>query len=241
MAVLTGDTIGDAIFLNGFYERNELEALLGWIRDFHGGVLEKAVLDVGANIGNHAVYFGQYFPRVIAYEPNENLRPLLSFNTASLQSIEVRNIGLSNCAMTGNLAIPDRNTGAAHITKSQTGVEVCLERLDDQGIPGETIGLIKIDVEGHELKVLQGGIKTIRQGHPVIVIEQHPSEIEDGSSPTLEWLMEQGYHHFYGVGRPRHRFLGFLRSPQVYPLNELSAQNYPMIVAVHDDRVRNLE
>ena len=240
MAVLTGDTIGDAIFLNGFYERNELEALLAWIRNFHADTLGKTAVDVGANIGNHAVFFGKYFPKVIAYEPNKKLHPLLSFNTASIHSVEIRDVGLSDRAMTSNLTIPYGNTGAANIIESQTGVEVCLERLDDQGISAEAIGIIKVDVEGHELKVLKGGIETIRRGQPVIVFEQHQSEVEDGSSPTLEWLRDQGYHHFYGVGRPRHRFLGFLRSPQVYSLKELSDQNYPMIIAVHQDRMRNL-
>ena len=51
------------------------------------------------------------------------------------------------------------------------------EEFEDGGriefkIDFEDVDYIKIDVEGHELKVLQGGVDTINRCKPIIVLEQ---------------------------------------------------------------------
>ena len=37
----------------------------------------------------------------------------------------------------------------------------------------ENVGFIKIDIEGHELKALLGGLETLKKNRPVIVFEEH--------------------------------------------------------------------
>ena len=67
IAALNSDYINKEIFSNGIYEISLLEKLKGII------VSEKAFgtyVDVGANIGNHTIYFSKIAKEVIAFEPN---------------------------------------------------------------------------------------------------------------------------------------------------------------------------
>ncbi len=46
------------------------------------------------------------------------------------------------------------------------------------------LDMVKIDVEGHEGKVLRGGLKTIRRFRPILIVEINPSALSEfGSSP----------------------------------------------------------
>jgi hypothetical protein len=72
--------------------------------------------------------------------------------------------------------------------------QVRLCRLDDlcRDMRGR-ISFVKIDVEGHELEVLRGGIETLRRHRPNLLIE-----IEQRHSPvpifhTLDFLASLGY------------------------------------------------
>src|SRR5277367_1529439 len=112
-----GDHIGDSIFVDGLYEGALLQSafsslLAGRARQF----AESACLDIGANIGNHSVFFADRFARVIAVEPNPifclALRATLALN-------ELRNVELLECgfgAAAGRLAY--RQAGAANLGAS---------------------------------------------------------------------------------------------------------------------------
>lgn len=234
LAVLSGDTVGDAVVLHGIYERYELGALATWLRTHHPKALTGAALDVGGNIGNHAVFFANMFSRVISFEPNTDIFPILQYNLASLPSAEARNVALSNKVGSARLDVPDRNFGGARVVSGGEGKQIRLERLDDQDFEDELISLIKLDVEGHELCALQGGIALIAQFRPIIVFEQHATEVTDGSTVVIDWLRDQGYDAFYVVARPKGVF-GRLRGQQVFRMDKLSACSHPMIIAVHRD------
>jgi hypothetical protein len=91
------------------------------------------------------------------------------------------------------------NTGSSYITTGdEPGTEVIeIRRLDDViNNESETIGLIKIDVEGHEYEALLGGERVIKSNNPVILFEQQPQEISNGSSRTIDLLIRCGYSQF---------------------------------------------
>ena len=232
LAVLSGDTVGDAIVLNGVYEKYELEALMAWLLDTRPQVFQKTVLEIGGNIGNHAVFFARYFRCVISFEPNPRIFPLLAYNLTSLQGTEARNLALSDSTGAAKLAVPEHNLGGAQVVAGDEGVDIHLERLDDQYLGEAPIGLMKLDVEGHELKVLEGGPDRIARDRPIMVFEQHGSEIAGGSSRVIDWLKRAGYQDFHCVERPG-GLLGKLRPVAVRPVNWFEKRNHPMIVALH--------
>ena len=104
-----GDHIGDSIFIDGLYEGALLQSafstlLAGRAQQF----AESACLDVGANIGNHSVFFADRFARVIAVEPNPifclALRATIALNkliNVELFGMRVRSRGREACLSAG--------------------------------------------------------------------------------------------------------------------------------------------
>jgi hypothetical protein len=75
-------------------------------------------------------------------------------------------------------------------------VEVRAITIDNRLGPQDEIDLIKVDVEGAELRVLRGAIHTMKASHPNIIVEVHPSRLssQGGSVDELmEILIENGY------------------------------------------------
>ena len=72
-------------------------------------------------------------------------------------------------------------------------------RLDDIINKQSDVGLIKIDVEGHELQVLQGAVGILRKQRPFVMIEVLADEISKGQAPSLNFLKENGYTKFISI------------------------------------------
>jgi hypothetical protein len=63
------------------------------------------------------------------------------------------------------------------------------ETIDSVAKADKTPSLIKIDVEGHEVEVLQGGRNTLNEAKPLLIIESFPPK----QSTILSLLHELGY------------------------------------------------
>ena len=181
------DHMTAAIRANGsFYE---LDVLMKCREVYVPGT---AIIDVGANIGNHAIFFGAILGApVYAFEPFEANHLLLEMNIAAN--------GLDRQVLTGCWAIgesdgtaslqpgPPNNLGITRVSFGAGTVPV--RSLDSLAITGP-IGLLKIDVEGAEAAVLLGARKTIAEWLPDIVVEAG-----DGPAfrPVAEALLGYGY------------------------------------------------
>ncbi len=138
---------------------------------------DRLALDIGANKGTYSYFLSRLCPQVIAYEPNPAMRLLLQ--KAMLPNVTVLPVAVSNKAGHAELMIPRNrkgycnNVGTLDTDRSFEGdvmrVSVETVRLDDQG--HENVGFIKIDVEGHELEVLEGCEALLRRDHPVLLVE----------------------------------------------------------------------
>ncbi len=133
------------------------------------------VVDVGANIGNHTIYFaGVCGCRVVAFEPNPDaarlLRAAISQNGLAGR-VDVREIALGHSAGVGYLdesAAAD-NLGAVGVVVGEEGV-VRIYTLDSQELPGSP-RLIKIDAEGMEADILRGANRVLRRSRPMVCVE----------------------------------------------------------------------
>ncbi len=173
--------------LGRFYEREEL-ALIA--QHFTGG----SYVDIGANVGNHAVYIGALLgaERMHLFEPNPQAFRMLEVNIAlnNLTAISSLNLlGLSDAAGSSAMVHMTNNLGAARLDSGEgEGDNVTLVRGDDV-LEGEAVDFIKIDVEGHELEVLSGLEGVLRDQRPKLFVE-----VEDCNCEAVSALMtDDGY------------------------------------------------
>jgi FkbM family methyltransferase len=209
MAVLAFDHIGRSINAYGRYEAGQLEALTEYLHTKNASIFSGAVLDVGANIGNHTVYFSSMFSKVYSFEPNPDAFQLLQFNTRTItkNNIACHNAGLSDQPEVLRLAIDPTNIGSSSfLDKTSENYRECtlstIERIADIN---ETVSLIKVDVEGYELKALKGLSYIILRDSPMIVFEQLMGEFTHNTSPAIEFLRSHGYRFSDIKTFPDHR------------------------------------
>lgn len=141
-------------------------------------------LDIGANSGYFSFYFANKFNnlKVKAYEPNidafEKFKKTLIKN--SFNNVEIFNYGLSDIekkekmitwykhghAKTNLVILEDNfNTNNSKIYETDLKVGDKLLNFKNEKL------CVKIDVEGHELSVLKGLVKNLRENKCVILIE----------------------------------------------------------------------
>lgn len=251
-SVFLDDLISDAIQINQIFEGETLIPLFD-ILSKKFDLKNNVAIDVGANIGNHTIFFSDFFYKVLSFEPNPITYKLLSINTFFLQNVEIHNIGLSDTKKEVNLSVVKGNIGASSASvdyKSGVNHRIKLNRLDDwaKNIIGN-ISLIKIDVEGMEHQVLIGGENTVKSHLPIILFEQWISSFENGKSLTITHLKNLGYN-FYKlteshtsrsklVQRLKRIPLIITRRSLIYSLqkvNEILPNDYAMIIAIHSSK-----
>jgi len=136
-----------------------------------------AFLDVGANIGNHSVFFAQECgaSHVFMFEPVAELCEIATENMKNNAkcpwTLEQAIVSNNPDAEMGLWVSKPENMGRSKIDNASE-LRVRNIRLDDyfREYDGK-IGLIKIDVEGAEAFVLQGALSIIKKHHPVIAAE----------------------------------------------------------------------
>ena len=198
LVVFSFDHIAHRINVDGLFEKDELGAFFDWMSsvgvDFH----RSNALDVGANIGNHSLYFSDYFDRVDSFEPNPIVYEVLRLNSRLATNVCCHNFGLSDDNIRSNIKIKPTNIGASSVTVNEgpDTNEIELKTIDSLDGIGN-IKLIKIDVEGHELQVLSGATELIREQQPIILFEHHNSDFnDDEKSAVIDFLKENGYENF---------------------------------------------
>lgn len=141
-------------------------------------------LDIGANVGNHALFMSQVVDKVLAYEPygfvREQLENKIRLN--NIKNIIVRPIGLGNEELTIPFyAPPDSNLGAGSFFEDCNKGNVFMGNLQvvvgDKEIAGqgiEQIDFVKMDIEGFERFALEGLKETIKKSRPLIILEFSP-------------------------------------------------------------------
>ncbi len=153
------------------------------------------ILDIGANIGNHSVYWAVKTDarRIYSFEPVKDFFKILKKNVEINKlnnKIKIFNIGLSNKKINGSVSFYDRkNIGGTHVKQDPNG-NLLLDKLDNIKIEESAIDFVKIDVEGHELEVLQGARETLLKYKPIVFVESFP----DKKQKVHEYLTNLGYH-----------------------------------------------
>lgn len=209
-------------------------------------ISKKAIfIDVGANIGQYTVYADRIMRRgsIYAIEPDPKRFERLKSNCLELEelsdnSIYPLNIAISNkdtrssfyignSSVSGGLERRNlsrfQDAGIKEVDWEEISVEVYkLDSLFEKIDPD----LIKIDVSGSELKILQGSIKILRRGKARFLIDGH-FEAKTDSVEVNRYMKSFGY-----VSKRVDRQYLFV-NPQkslIHRLSKIYRQNLPVVV-----------
>lgn len=209
--------IGRSIFHYGEYNPDETEFILGLAAKVGK---DKLVLDIGANIGVIAQALAYAGFTVEAFEPQPEVFELLTANFKG----KAHNVALGEArgkTIMPKLIYSERfNFGGVSCettSRSRGGIEIPVEKIDDYKF--DNVGLMKIDVEGFEERVLRGAVETINRCSPILYLED---DREQKSASLHAFLQELGYRwepHHPPLFRPKN-FFG--KAENIWPKNYIS-------------------
>jgi FkbM family methyltransferase len=205
--------VGAWLMWHGGWQRREIDSAVELLR-LAGRLAGAVFVDVGAHIGTHTIYAlrTSRFARAIAFEPEPRNARLLTMN------LEVNGLGqrallvhkaAGAAASTGMLHLHPRNTGAHSIgappsVDADATVAVPIVRVDDEldalGVPLSDVGLVWIDVEGHEPIVLEGMTRLIARSVP-LAFEFNPRRYTVQMKEQLVELLSRHYTTVKSLGR----------------------------------------
>lgn len=147
--------------------------------------------DIGANVGLYTLLFAARCRQTFAFEPlPRNIRYL----SKTLHVNKVNNVTIVPCAVSDSKGLSLFHEGVncamgklSNIGKQPVATISCDEFVDIVGLMPD---LIKIDVEGAELSVLNGSKNLLSCRKPVILLSTHGESLRDD---CLELLRKVGY------------------------------------------------
>ncbi len=179
------------------------------------------VLDIGANVGTYTLALARMVgPQgcVLSFEPIAETFAILSSNVSGYHLDNVKLVEVALSSSDGPVAMeipnwsnggknyyqsrivaPDATSGSAHRVVAES------RRLDTffADLQQKRITFVKIDVEGHELEVLRGGEKVLRQHQPAMLLEAsgNPDDIGGTVANLFALLANMGYSPYWYDGK----------------------------------------
>jgi len=198
----------------GYYELNIMRLLKKMITP--GSIC----IDVGANVGVISLCLGHLASKgkVFAFEASEHnftylVRNIIQNNCSTVLPL---NYGILNDSCTVNFSYVEEVAGCSFI--SNTGVTAGISEqircisldtwIESAGI--QQLDFIKMDVEGAEIKALNGGMKTLEKFKPDMIIEFNPVPMKRffGEDPVhLFNLLQNIYEHIYLISETKNELI----------------------------------
>lgn len=189
---------------------------------------ERVSLDIGADVGEFSIAMLASSRSVIAFEPRPaQARELREMFDAVGAAVRVEAVALSDHPGVTSMRVVESDPGRSTIdTGNALGdadqsavctIDVPVKRLDDLGL--DDVGMIKIDVEGHELAVLRGATDTLARNRPAVVVEAEERHHRGAVAAITELLAGLGYRGYFDGGDGRRPIEDFDAATHQDPAN----------------------
>lgn len=173
---------------------------------------DRVSVDIGADVGQFTIAMLAASRSVIAFEPRPaQARELASMFGAVGAAVRIEPVALSDKPGVTAMRVVESEPGRSTIDNDNAlsdvsggevqSIDVPVKRLDDLGL--DDIGLIKIDVEGHELAVLRGAADTIVRNRPAILVEAEERHHPNAVGEVTALLTELGYSGYFDLDDDR--------------------------------------
>jgi FkbM family methyltransferase len=175
----------------------DLVAGLSWLSNLKGAVC----WDFGAHFGIHTVGMAMQVGiggQVVSFEPDPLAFKRLKYHVQinGLTNVLLFQAGVSNKSGSGKL-IATHGLGSTYthfqyegeqISERTPTIEVATIVADELVASGtiRPADLIKVDVQGHGARALEGSVNSIRTKRPVIIFSNHSQSEFDGTRKLLE-------------------------------------------------------
>lgn len=195
--------IGARIFYIGDYETSLKAVFKDHIKE------DDHVLDIGANIGFHTLYFAQLVGKqglVTAFEPIPFNFDTFKYNIGlnDYENIRAKAVALGNKNETLLIDVNEKSTNPGSFNLFNKGGQLSIScHIGDELIKNQQVDFIKIDVEGYEAFAIEGLANTIKQSRPKIVFEFDINFHQKTGLPNdyiFNFLATLDYH-FYKITR----------------------------------------
>ena len=178
-----------------FYEKEP--ETIKWIDFFATYKIPFSFLDVGANIGMYSLYFLSLVQdkKVMCVEPFQENFELLTRNLKLnnyLDRAQVINNPLSSESKMGNAVVCDMRPGGSGYKlievdkEDQDSIEVQVLDIDSILYPFNEKYILKIDTDGNDFEILQGGTKSFQSGCIVSVLIEASQDVQNQITDHLE-------------------------------------------------------
>lgn len=212
----------------------------------------KNIVDIGANVGNHAIFYSQIADNVYCFEPNPMVIPRLIGNimNSCVNNVIIYDFALSD--KNGKLRFfqnAGRNFGAGSFERNHDGIDLNSEQFlitkrGDDILPDicKNIDFVKIDVEGHEHKVLEGMRKCAETMRPVFDFEfSNTLRRGVGNEASLRKLFPVGYTLLGAVERNRNKIKRIVCGRELILEKFLFDRTYSHAFAIPDEKISHIE
>jgi FkbM family methyltransferase len=187
---------GDTHLSKWIVEHGKLDIAEGFISLFRKYIPEGGtVADIGACLGDHTATYSKFVGDrgiVHAFEPNPIALECLLHNMKAYSNVVVHGEALG--ASNGEVAsVSNDNLGMATIV---AGSGIKIKTLDSEASNWKRLDFVKIDAEGYELDILNGGSEAINRFRPVMLIEVNRTVLSKqgkSSDDVYRKLRQLGY------------------------------------------------
>jgi FkbM family methyltransferase len=162
----------------------------------------QTVIDVGANVGIYTHAFARTGARVEAFEPQARWASVLRQYAKAAGNVRVHEVALGAAAGEGRLHVPRSNgalrPGHASLQKTHGPADIEVVRtatLDSFEL--DRVSLVKIDVEGAEVCVLEGAVDTLHRCQPLILVEIEQRHMDAPMTEVFARLGALDYAGFF--------------------------------------------
>ncbi|MFK7946489.1 MAG: FkbM family methyltransferase [Saprospiraceae bacterium] len=157
---------------------------------------EACIIDVGANLGYYTLNFAKVAPngKVFAFEPHplnlNKLKKNIALNPFTNITIHDMAVGKENGRLCLEVA-EKNNLGTSRVVLDKSRKQDIQVITLDNFIKGQNISeinVLKIDVEGFEMDVLQGAVEVIREHKPILFVELCDKHLRNYGSSALDMI-----------------------------------------------------
>jgi len=164
---------------------------------------DSVFVDIGSNYGWHSIKSSLYCKTVYSFEPQKFIYDIqkMSIDENNILNIVLNNCGIGDKNETKEMSPIDYNNPSVNMGDLSVGTggePIEIKTLDSFQLP--KVDFIKVDVQGYEKYVLEGGINTIITSKPTIIIEMEDHQLRRfnyGVSELFQQLRSLDYYIYF--------------------------------------------